>query len=145
MMVYKEVPASSPLGEHLKSVRTIHGLSLRAVAQPAEISVAYLQKLEGGDVRQPSPNVLLRLGKVLNIPYDSLMAMAGYATTDPLGQDAVLGSRTGQESFASVIDSSDLTDDERRAVAAFIAHLRDQRPDAGKQRSARKSSTNRSR
>jgi transcriptional regulator with XRE-family HTH domain len=93
---------------------------LKAVAEPADISIAYLQKLEGGDVQQPSPKVLHRLGQVLDIPYATLMELAGYVVPEKSG---LLAGNT----FDHALSSSDLTDEERKAVAAFIAHLRDQR------------------
>jgi transcriptional regulator with XRE-family HTH domain len=101
-------------------VRQIRGLSLKAVAEPATISIAYLQKLEGGDVKQPSPNVLHRVGRVLDIPYATLMDLAGYVVPE---SDGVLAANT----FDHALSSSDLTDDERKAVAAYIALLRQQR------------------
>jgi len=108
------------LGDQLREVRQIRGLALKAVAEPAKISIAYLQKLEGGDVQQPNPNVLHRLAKVLEIPYSTLMELAGYVVPENGG---VLAANT----FDHALSSSDLTEEERRAVAAFIAHLRDQR------------------
>jgi transcriptional regulator with XRE-family HTH domain len=109
-----------PLGEQLRSIRKVRGLSLKAVAEPAEISTAYLQKLEGGDVQQPSPHVLHRLGEVLEIPYATLMELAGYVVPE---REGVLAGNT----FDHALSSTDLSDDERKAVAAFIALLRDQR------------------
>jgi transcriptional regulator with XRE-family HTH domain len=111
---------ASPLGDQLREVRQIRGLSLKAVAEPADISVAYLQKLEGGDVRQPSPHVLHRLGRVLEVPYATLMELAGYVVPE---RDGVLAANT----FDHALSSSDLTDDERKAVAAYVALLRQQR------------------
>jgi HTH-type transcriptional regulator, competence development regulator len=118
---------SAELGEQLKTVRLVKGLSLREVARPAEISVAYLQKLESGEVGQPSPNILFRLGNVLGVPYETMMVLAGYEVTASAGSEAVLGKRAGAKSFGRAIDSTDLTVEERKAVAAFIAHLRKQR------------------
>jgi len=118
---------TAELGEQLKSVRLVKGMSLRQVARPAEISVAYLQKLERGDVGQPSPNVLFRLGKVLDVPYDILMLLAGYEPTVPTEDEALLGARAASRTFSRAIESTDLTEAERKAVAAFIAHLRQQR------------------
>lgn len=114
---------SKELGRQLKTVRQLRGLSLKAVAEPAEISVAYLQKLEGGEVRQPSPNVLFRLGEVLDVSYSTLMELVGYVVPDPQGALA------GASSFDQALRTADLTPEERKAVAAFIAHLRDQRND----------------
>lgn len=110
------------LGDHLHSVRQIRGLSLKAVAEPAEISTAYLQKLEGGDVRQPSPHVLHRLAKVLQIPYATLMELAGYIIPGKQKESGLSGNI-----FDHALSSSDLTKEERKAVAAFITHLREQR------------------
>ena len=110
----------NPLGDQLRSVRQIRGMSLKAVAEPAEISTAYLQKLEGGEVRQPSPHILHRLGDVLEIPYSMLMELAGYIVPERGG---LLAGNT----FDHALSSTDLSDEERKAVAAFIAHLREQR------------------
>jgi transcriptional regulator with XRE-family HTH domain len=110
----------SSLGDRLREVRQIRGLSLKAVAEPAKISIAYLQKLEGGDVQQPSPNVLHRLAAVLEMPYPLLMELAGYVVPETGG---VLAANT----FDHALSSSDLTEEERKAVAAFIALLREQR------------------
>ena len=100
-------------------MRSALGLSLKAVADPAEISTTYLQKLEGGEVKSPSPNVLHRLAETLNVPYPELMRLAGYVVPD--------GGSENASPFEHALASSDLTADERRAVAAFIAHLRQQR------------------
>lgn len=110
----------NPLGDQLREVRKIRGLSLKAVADPAEISTAYLQKLEAGDVQQPSPHVLHRLSQVVEIPYATLMELAGYVMPETEG---VLAGNT----FDHALSSADLSEDERRAVAAFIGHLREQR------------------
>lgn len=112
---------SNPLGDQLKAVRQVRGLSLKAVAEPAEISTAYLQKLEGGEVGQPSPHVLHRLAGVLDIPYATLMELAGYVV--PERETAALAGNA----FDHALNSADLSESERNAVAAFIAHLRNQR------------------
>jgi transcriptional regulator with XRE-family HTH domain len=108
------------LATELRSIRTLKGLSLKRAATDAEISTAYLQKLEGGEVQQPSPHVLHRLAAVLDVPYGTLMQLAGYVV--PTGDPVLAGS-----AFDHALNTNDLTDDERKAVAAFIAHLRAQR------------------
>jgi transcriptional regulator with XRE-family HTH domain len=123
----KDPRVLAELGQQLKTVRQLKGLSLRAVATPAEISVAYLQKLEGGEVQQPSPNVLLRLGKALDVRYETLMELSGYTLPTPAGVLEPLGAVAPTDSFAQALNSTDLSEDERKAVAAFVAHLRDQR------------------
>ena len=65
------------LGIELKKARELRGVSLQAIAEPAKISVAYLQKLEGGHVGSPSPRVLRRVGSSVGLPYLRLMDLAG--------------------------------------------------------------------
>src|SRR5690242_20542488 len=48
---------ATDLGTRLREVRVLRGKSLSAVARAAAISTAYLQKLEAGGVKQPSPKV----------------------------------------------------------------------------------------
>lgn len=110
----------SSLGDQLKAVRQVLGLSLKVAAERADISTAYLQKLEGGEVGQPSPHVLHRLAAVLDVPYAQLMELVGYIV--PEAEGIAAGSP-----FDHALSSADLSADERKAVAAFIAHLRDQR------------------
>lgn len=106
------------LGRELKEARDAAGLSLRAVAEGADVSPAYVQKLERGEVRAPSPRRLERLASVLGLDYGRLMAAAGY----------VVG-RTGstKSPLEAKLASASLTQVEEQAVAAFIDHLTSQR------------------
>ena len=81
--LYSPVKMQVDLGDELKRERTERGLSLDAAARAAQISQGYLHKLEGGRVNTPSPRVLQRLGTVLEIPYERLMALAGYVPPRP--------------------------------------------------------------
>ena len=107
------------LGQELRSVRLTLGQSLKAVAAPAGISATYLQKLEAGEVQNPSPNILHSLASTLNVSYASLMELAGYVVPD--------SGEVQASPFEHALSASNLTTDERRAVAAFITHLRAQR------------------
>ena len=66
------------LGSQLRDLRRMRGLSLKAVADPAGVSAAYLQKLERDGVDAPSPHRLHRLAEVLDIDYADLFRLAGY-------------------------------------------------------------------
>lgn len=114
---------ASTLGRQLSSVRSARGESVKTVATAAEISAAYLQKLEGDEVRSPSPNILHKLAGALEVPYETLMAAAGYVVP------TAAGSGSGSSPLAHALDSSDLTDKERKAVTEFIATLRSLRDD----------------
>lgn len=106
----------SDLGTTLKSVRDMLGKSLKAVADPAGISPAYLVKLEKGEVVAPSPHVLHRLAGVLGVEYLELMRLAGY----------VVPERTGprMNALSQALSSNDLTEDEAKAITAFLEMYR---------------------
>lgn len=100
--------------------RKSEGLTLRNVAEKADISAAYLQKLESDKVQSPSPHVLQRISEVLRISYQRLMERAGYVMPEQTSR------RNGGAFNVKLADSS-LSDTEERAVAAFIEHLLSQR------------------
>lgn len=111
------------LGAELRITRQAAGLSLSRVARPAKISATYLQKLEAGVVKNPSPRVLQRLADVLNVSYLKLMELAGYLT--PSRQ---AGRKSRQDRLShETLSIEGLTEEERKAVSAFVAYLRAQR------------------
>ena len=106
------------LAGELRSLRKLRGVSLAAVAGPAKISVAYLQKLESGVVQNPSPRVLMRLAEVLNCSYERLMELADYVPAKPSGPG-------GKPSFLeAALRSEELSEQEQRSVLAFISYLK---------------------
>ncbi|MDP8239834.1 MAG: helix-turn-helix transcriptional regulator [Candidatus Hatepunaea meridiana] len=107
------------LGDKLKSVRHSKNLSLHAVAKPSKISATYLQKLENGIVKNPSPRVLQRLSEVLSVPYMRLMELVGYVLPIHTQND-----KNNQNNLNETLFEDDLTEEERRAVAAFIHYLK---------------------
>src|SRR4051794_36949965 len=85
-----ESMAAKELGERLRQVRTMRGWSLREAAEKADISPAYLQKLESAQVQNPSPHVLHALAEQLRMPYSSLMELAGYVVPSDSDERAAL-------------------------------------------------------
>src|SRR5664280_1756847 len=106
-----ETPAKS-LGDALKALRGLQERSLKSVAEPAKISPAYLLKLESGDVKTPSPHVLHRLASVLGADYLELMRLAGYVVPESSGATSGM--------LAQALSSTDLTQDEARALATYL-------------------------
>lgn len=104
------------LGSTLRAVREFRNKSLKSVAEPADISPAYLLKLEKDDVASPSPHVLHRLAGVLGVEYLELMRLAGFVVPESSGRD--LGA------LAQALSSDDLTDEEARALAAYLKIFR---------------------
>jgi HTH-type transcriptional regulator, competence development regulator len=112
--------SAKELGARLQQVRDVRSRSLRDVAESAGISASYLQKLERGDVKSPSPNVLYAVAQELKIPYSELMKLAGYVV--PRGGQG----RTPMPGnvLAHALSSEELTDEESSALAEYLAWYR---------------------
>ncbi len=65
-------------GAVLRQAREVRELSVVDAARAAEISPAYLSKLENDAVKKPSPHVLHQLSEALTVPYAELMRLSGY-------------------------------------------------------------------
>lgn len=77
--------AQSALGFLLRNLREDRGLSLREVAQLADIDHAYVYRLETGDKESPSGEVLSKLVRALKPPKreaEMLRYVAAHAETD---------------------------------------------------------------
>jgi HTH-type transcriptional regulator, competence development regulator len=110
------------LGERLKLARTAKRMSLRDVERETEgrISNGYLSLVESGEVKQPSPNHLHRLAKVLGLEYSELMALAGFHVP--------ASTRAGTRGLTGLAFSAkDLTADERADVEKYIEFVRSKR------------------
>ena len=103
------------LGLLLTDARKRKGLSLRAVEQATGISNAYLSQLEGGKIREPSPNMLHRLSQLYGVSYESLLEAAGYPVpgTPRRPEGSRLAARLGPTTAA-----------ENDALAEYLAFLR---------------------
>ena len=102
----------------LKQARELRGLSVVDAARAADISAAYMSRLENDAVKKPSPHVLLQLGEALTLPYAELMRLNGYQVP---GDERASGDRLGAAIFA------DLTDDEREEMLEYLAWYRSRR------------------
>jgi transcriptional regulator with XRE-family HTH domain len=104
------------LGSTLRTARELKSKSLKAVAEPADISTAYLLKLEKGQVESPSPHILHRLASELGIAYLDLMREAGYIVNDDSAAP------TGR--LAHALSGEPLTADEELALATYLKMYR---------------------
>ena len=75
---------SRSIGEFIRLKRKEKGLSLRELARRTGISHPYLSQLENGHCYNPTPDVLRKLSKCLNVSYMKMMIKAGYVTNDDL-------------------------------------------------------------
>jgi len=113
-------PMLNDLAAELRKAREQLGVSLQAIAGPARISVAYLQKLERGLVGSPSPHVLRRVASSAGLPYLRLMELAGY-----LDRDEVVAARERETTpRPHPLAEQKLTQGEWRALGAFIKELK---------------------
>lgn len=77
--------AADTLGDLIRSGRRGKGLSLRKTAELAAISLAYLQRLEADSIGDPSPRILERLGRTVDVDVNHLMRAAGYPAASLVG------------------------------------------------------------
>lgn len=71
---------SNYFGEYLKNIRSEKGLSTRDIQKKTGISNSYISLIESGKKGTPSPDILKKLHKALNVSYEELMQVAGYIT-----------------------------------------------------------------
>jgi len=116
------------LGNELRRAREDKDVSLVSVAGPANISAAYLHKLERGVIDNPSPRVLARLAAVLEVNYLRLMELAGYLDEEQLARARL---REPSPQPAHPLANQQLTPEEWKSVGAFIQMLIAQRKTGG--------------
>ncbi len=84
--------AVGTLGDYLREQRTQAQMSLRQLAELAEVSNPYLSQIERG-LRKPSAEVLQQIAKALRISAESLYVRAGILDADsdgmPVVEDAI--------------------------------------------------------
>ena len=107
------------LGELLADARKRRNLTLRAVQDTIGISNAYLSQLETGKVQSPSPVVLHKLSELYELPYATVMELAGY----PLPQNVTTGSAGNR--LAARIGKT--TPEEEDAIVEYLRFIRSQR------------------
>jgi len=76
------------LGEYLREQRRQAQMSLRQLAEQADVSNPYLSQIERG-LRRPSAGVLAQIAKALHISAESLYVRAGILDLDESGAQMV--------------------------------------------------------
>lgn len=110
------------LGTYIKVKRTEKGLSIRRLAELADISHTEVKRIEDGLRKQTSPLVLRSIASALCVPYEDLMAAAGYIDDSATESD-------GGTVAAGIKDTEDLSQEEIDQVNQYIAFLKSQRKD----------------
>ncbi len=96
----------SELGALIRNARTLRGISIHHCAEEAEISGAYLQKIETGHTKAPSPHILYRLATPLEVSYSDLMSAAGYIVPEGIAtvQNSLNGERLTRAEAAALTE-----------------------------------------
>lgn len=69
---------TTEIGKYIEERRKIKALSIRQLAEKSGISHTEVWRLETGERKKPSPDVLKSLAPHLGISYEDLMKKAGY-------------------------------------------------------------------
>jgi transcriptional regulator with XRE-family HTH domain len=85
-----------------------------------QISNPYLNQIEKGKIRQPSPNILYTLAEIYQASYEQLMELAGYfnPTSDASARHGKL----------ATLSEMNLNEAEEQILAKYLQFLRDQQP-----------------
>lgn len=114
------------LGEELRSIRGMRGMTLREVEQRSGISNGYLTQLENNRIKEPSPNILYKLSQTYDVPYRQLMEAAGYIVPAPEKQSKTAIPKPGNprslSSFA--LSTLHLEPEEEIALIDYLKYLR---------------------
>ena len=107
---------ATALGKQLQQLRLLsrESKSIRQVAEETGISNAYLSQLERGVAENPSPHFLHKLAKYYDVPYETLMAAAGYV------KPGTKAKATQPSSLEVLLKSAKLSQDEEEHVKKFI-------------------------
>ncbi len=112
-------PKMDKLGELLADARKRRNLTLRAVQEAVGISNAYLSQLETAKVQSPSPVVLHTLSELYDLPYATVMELAGY----PLPQNV----KTGSARNRLAVRIGKTTPEEEDSIVEYLRFIRSQR------------------
>jgi transcriptional regulator with XRE-family HTH domain len=99
------------LGQFIREQRHQAELSLRELADRANVSNPYLSQIERG-LHEPSVRVLKAIAGALNVPIDTLLVRAGVLTGRSGDED------DGSATERSILADERLTDDQRRSLLA---------------------------
>ena len=82
------------LGEYIRSQREVARISVRRLAELAEVSNPYVSQIERG-LRKPSADVLQQIAKALHISSESLYVRAGILDPDRVSAVSVVDAVRG--------------------------------------------------
>lgn len=108
-----------PLGSYLWDTRNALGMSLREAEDASGVSNAYINQIETGRIKSPSPAILQKIATGYKAPYQHLMELAGHLKV-------TTGSETKRRGAlpTSTLADVELTREEEEKVREYIAFLK---------------------
>jgi transcriptional regulator with XRE-family HTH domain len=100
------------LGALIRAQRVTAGLSLRDLADRAQVSNAYLSQIERG-LHEPSISVLRAIARALGMPLEALLGQAGLLDRDPGEGD---GPPAPPDTEAAILGDPRLSEPQRVAL-----------------------------
>ena len=113
------------LASYVKTKREESIMSVRKLAEKAEISHTEIKRIEDGTRKQPSPKILKTIAAALNVPYNDIMIAAGYL--NEAESEDLPTMMTASQSKSSALDIAELTERELEDVKRYIAFIKSQR------------------
>ena len=110
--------------EALRMIRLVRGYSLKDVAGRSGLSAGYIQKIERGEIKEPSPHRLRRIAGALDYSYPQLLVLAGYVDDDATGSSTEV---KGLGVLGDAIGAAGLDDAEAGFLAATLTAYRELR------------------
>ena len=110
------------LGAFIRAQRQLANLSLRQMADLAQISNPYLSQLERG-LHEPSVRVLRSIADALNVSLDTLLVKVGLAHPDDGHDD-----EPEDTTEAAIRRDPRLTDDQKRALLVVYRSYLEEAP-----------------
>ena len=106
-------------------IRLVRGYSLKDVAGRSGLSAGYIQKIERGEIKEPSPHRLRRIAGALDYSYPQLLVLAGYVDDDAAGSSHA--GVKGLGVLGDAIGGAGLDDAEAGFLAATLTAYRELR------------------
>ena len=78
------ISKAKQLGRFIRRHREAKGLSNNALAREVDVDNATILRMERGDFQSPSPQILQRIGRALDVAVEDLYALAGYTMPEGL-------------------------------------------------------------
>nr|MDH3153186.1 helix-turn-helix domain-containing protein [Bacillus licheniformis] len=92
-------------GHHLRQLRERKKLTVNQLAMYSGVSSAGISRIENGKRGVPKPATIRKLADALKVPYEELMASAGY-----ISASTVQEARSGYDSIYDIVSQYDLED-----------------------------------